>query len=114
MGGKVLEEIRMPAKYVVRLMFEWGGGCLWCGNDAAVKHFDVGPIEDRLPLSLATQQRLIELTEWHDTSLNWEYPPDPRPWPAEEFAKFDVAANEVLTKIQSELGSDFDVVYKPL
>jgi hypothetical protein len=104
----------MPAKYVVRLMFEWGGGCLWCGNDVAGKRFDVGPIEDRLPLSIPTRQRLVELTEWHDTSLNWEYPPDPSPWTAEEFAKFDVAANEVLAKIRSELGSDFDIVYKPL
>ena len=104
----------MSAPYMVRLMFEWGGGCLWCSNDVALAKFDVGPIEDHIALSLATRQRLTELTEWHDTSQNWDYPPDPGPWTADEYARFEVAANEILGRIQSELGSDFDVVYEPL
>lgn len=35
---------RPPAepRYHLRLMFEWGGGCLWSGNDAARDAFDVG------------------------------------------------------------------------
>ncbi len=43
-------------RYHVRLMFEWRGGTLWGGNDAAYDAFDVGPIEDELPLSDATRQ----------------------------------------------------------
>jgi hypothetical protein len=40
----------MGARFAVPLMLEWGGGCLWGGNDAARERFDVGPIEDVLPL----------------------------------------------------------------
>lgn len=64
-------------RYRVRLMFEWGGGCLWCGNNIARDKFSVGPIEERLPLSNEVQAMLNELSQWHDTSLNWDYPPDP-------------------------------------
>ncbi len=95
-------------------MFEWGGGCIWCGNDAARDAFDVGPIEARLPLSSKVTQRLHKLTEWHDRSLNWDYPPDPGPWTREEYEAFEKEAMEALSDIRSELGHDFEVVYKPL
>jgi hypothetical protein len=101
-------------KYQVKLMFEWGGGSLWCGNDAAHEAYDVGPIEDRLPLSENLKQHLFKLTEWHDKSLNWDYPPDPGPWTPKEFEEFEKAAMEVLSDIRSELGDDFEVIYKPL
>jgi len=102
------------ARYRIRLMFEWGGGSLWCGNDAARARFDVGAIEDRLPLSPRTLGRLDELGRWHDQSLNREYPPDPGPWTAEEAARFDRAAEELRAAIQAELGPEFDVEYEPL
>ena len=104
----------MASKYVIRLMFEWGGGCLWCGNDLALKTFDVGPIEDRLPLSDSVRSRLAEMTAWHDGSLNWEYPPDPGPWTPEEYSRFEKAASDVLAIIRAELGGDFEVVYQRL
>jgi hypothetical protein len=69
---------------VVRLMVEWGGGCLWCGNDSALDTFGVGPIEHQLPLTSGIRRRLEELSAWHDTALNREYPPDPSPWTPEE------------------------------
>lgn len=65
----------MPKRFVVRLMFEWGGGCLWCGNDAALAAFDIGPIEDQLPLSPAIRNRLTELSKWHDKALDWDSRP---------------------------------------
>lgn len=46
----------------LKLLFEWGGGALWADDDAA-----------------------------RDTALDWDYPPDPSPWPPEEFAKFEAA-----------------------
>jgi hypothetical protein len=104
----------MIAKYVIRLMFEWGGGCLWCGNDAALKTFGVGPIEDRLPLSDSLRQRLVEMTAWHNGSLNWDYPPDPGPWTVEEYDRFEKAAGEVLAAVRAELGAEFEVVYERL
>ena len=104
----------MDTTFAVRLMFEWGGGCLWCGNDDACDAFDVGLVEEQLPLSTATRQRLIELTAWHDSALDWEYPPDRSPWSVEERVQFERAAAEVLTVIRLELGSEFEVMYVPL
>ena len=104
----------MASLYVIRLMFEWGGGCLWCGNDASRAAFDVGPIEDRLPLSPATRQRLAELSASHDGSLNWGYPPDTGPWSPAEVERFERAATEALAVVQLELGPEFEVIYVPL
>lgn len=104
----------MASKHVVRLMFEWGGGCLWCGNDEARASFGVGPLEDRLSLSDSLRQRLLEMTKWHEGSLNWDYPPDPGPWSPEEYIRFEKAATEVLAVVQEELGSEFEVIYEQL
>jgi hypothetical protein len=101
-------------QYRIRLMFEWGGGCLWCDNDAALAAFGVGSIEDRLPLSEQTRQRLDVLSEWHDQALNWKYPPDPGPWTPEEYAQFEEAAQVILGVIRAELGNAFEVIYTPL
>jgi len=95
-------------------MFEWGGGCLWCGNNIARDKFSVGPIEERLPLSNEVQSMLNELSQWHDTALNWDYPPDPGPWNADDYARFDEAAAKLLISIQQELGEEFEVVYEKL
>ena len=104
----------MAGRYALRLMFEWGGGCLWGDNDVTFSAFEVGPIEDALPLSTDTRQRLIELTAWHDGAFDWEYPPDPSPWSVEERARFERVAAEVLAVVRSELGPEFEVVYVPL
>jgi hypothetical protein len=100
--------------YRIKLMFEWGGGTIWCGNDLARSKFGVGPIEDALPISDPIRYRLSELTKWHDTALNWEYPPDPSPWSDEERTRFEAAANSMLIELQSKLGASFEVIYKPL
>jgi hypothetical protein len=101
-------------KFQLTLMFEWGGGSLWCLNDAASKRFDVGPVEDRVGLTPQIKGRLHQLTEWHDTALNWEYPPDPGPWTKQEYDAFDVAALNVLGEIKSCLGPEFRVFYDKL
>lgn len=90
----------------LKLMFEWGGGALWAD--------DGGPVEEELPLSPALRDRLEELGAWHDTALDWDYPPNPSPWPPEEFAKFETSALEVLDALQRELGDGYEVVYVPL
>jgi hypothetical protein len=104
----------MPARYVVRLMFEWRCGSLWAGNDAALDAFDVGPIEDRLPLAPETRGRLDELLDWHDTALDWDDPAGPSPWTPDEEARFERAAAEMLERVRAELGPDYEVVYWPL
>jgi hypothetical protein len=101
----------MPPRYHIRLMFEWGGGCLWCRNDAAFAAFGIGHIEDLLPLSAETRRRLEELSEWHDTSLDWDDPAGPGPWPPDEYERFEAAAGDILDCIRRELGPDFQVEY---
>lgn len=104
----------MAAKYVLRFFFEWGGGCLWPGNDAAYQDLKLGPYDlldsCPLPLSAATRDRCRRMAEWHDTSLNWAYPPDPGPWRQPECERFNAAVAELLADIRRELGSEFDVV----
>jgi hypothetical protein len=104
----------MAAQYVVRLMFEWHGGCLWAGNDAALDAFDVGPIDDVLPLSANRRRRLEELSVWHDTALDWDDPGGPSPWTQDEEARFDHAAAEILEIDRADLGPDFQVEYTRL
>jgi len=98
----------------VRLLFEWGGGSLWAGNDATRAKYGVGPIEDALPISPQTHDKLDELSAWHDNALDWNYPPDPSPWSKEERERFDAAALKLLDSIRKELGTQYEVVYEPL
>jgi hypothetical protein len=85
-----------PAKYVLRFVFEWVGGCLWPGDAAAYRELDLGPYDVfdpcPLPLSAATLARCRRQAEWHDTSLNREYPPDPGPWRQPECDRFNDSA----------------------
>jgi hypothetical protein len=101
------------ATYELRFFFEWGGGCLWPGNDTARRDFDLGPYDllepSPLPLSPAILGRCRTLAEWHDTSLNWDYPPDPGTWRQSECDRFNAAAAELLADIRRELGPAFRV-----
>lgn len=72
-------------KYELRLMFEWGSAAdesvIWGMNDAAKEKFGGYDIKlDNLPISVSMKEELMRLHEWHDSALNWEYPPDPSPW----------------------------------
>jgi hypothetical protein len=104
----------MVPHYQLRLMFEWGGGCLWSGNDAVLHRFGYGPLDEILPITAATRGRLGELSIWHDRSLNWEYPPDPGPWDEDERERFNSEALGILQTIRSELGPEFVVEYTVL
>jgi hypothetical protein len=52
------------------------------------------------------------LAEWHDTSLNWDYPPDPGPWRQQECDRFNTAVAELLADIRRELGPTFRVIVR--
>ncbi len=103
----------MPAPFKIRMFFEWHCGVLWCGDDQTRQTFDVGPIEDRLPLSAETRERLTRLSAWHDTALDWDYPPDPSPWTADERQRFEQAAEQTLLHLREELGEQFEITYEP-
>lgn len=99
--------------YTIRVFFEWSGGCLWAGNEAARERFDSGPIEDRLPISDEIRDRLRSLSEHHDTALNWSNPLDPGPWSAQDLDAFECDALAVKSQLQEELGSEYAIVYVP-
>lgn len=94
----------------IRLFFEWGGGVLWCGNDIARQRFDVGPVEDRLPLPQEIRERLVMMTEWHDTALDWGNPLGPSPWSKQEDVRFSAAAKQLFEDIRRELGPSYELV----
>ena len=98
----------------LRLMFEWGGGCLWCMDDATRQTFGVGPIENRLPLSAKLNARLEAHSSLHDSALNWDDPAAPSPWMPAQFADFDRAVEILMADLQAELGGRFVIEYAPL
>ena len=104
----------MIEKYQLRLMFEWASGCIWARDDTTRGAYGVGPIEDLLPLADETRGKLAEMTVWHDRSLNWEYPPDPGPWDAHEYERFEAAAAAMREHLQQELGDRFAIFYERL
>jgi hypothetical protein len=101
-------------KYVLRFFFEWGGGCLWPGNDAAYRDLELGPYDlldpCPLPLTGSTLAQCRRLGEWHDTALNWGSPLDPGPWRQPECEQFCDAVRALLTDIRRELGNEFEVL----
>ena len=102
----------MVTKYRLRYFFEWGGGpCLWADNDAAIDQFDVGGVDyTDLPLSPQTITLAEQLAQWHDKSLNWDYPPDPGPWRQPECDRFNDASKQLLQTIREDLGDEYDIV----
>jgi hypothetical protein len=101
----------MMARYRLRYFFEPGANiCFWAANDAARERFGY-PIDSRtLPLAENTWRRLYFLASWYDTSIDWNYPPDPSPWDHAERERFNNEAQKLLAVVREELGSDFEVV----
>ena len=98
------------ARYALRYFFDAGSGiCLWAGCAAARERFGY-PVEPRhLPLPRATRERIAELVDWFDHSVDWEYPAGPPLWDDAEQARFNRAAGHLLAVIRAQLGPDFDV-----
>ncbi|MFF3113995.1 hypothetical protein ACFVSN_33005 [Kitasatospora sp. NPDC057904] len=68
------------------------------------------PIElDRLPIGAALAAELGGLSDWFQSSIDWDYPPDPSPWPAEEKARFNARARAALDALRRELGAGWEV-----
>lgn len=101
----------MSPRYKVRFFFDYGtGNCLWSADDDTDAAFGY-PIDHRtLPLSPATIATIDDMLTWYDTSLNWEYPPDPGPWRQAECERFNQAVAVLFAAIQAELGDACDVL----
>lgn len=100
----------MTTRIRLRLFFEWGGGALWCGNDAAAQRFGVGPVEDRLDLPHPLLARIRALSAHHDTALNWSDPAAAGPWTQKDHDDFRLQVERLRTEIAETLGPEFDIV----
>jgi hypothetical protein len=97
-----------------QLSFRWDWGCgpFWCGNDAARATFGGDPVEPEalgVPASLAKE--LARVVEWHDTSLNWDYPPDPGPWRQDECDRFNSESRRLFESCRELLGDRVELTY---
>lgn len=93
----------------LRYFFD-NGCCLWIGDEEARARFEAGPVDDRVGLSAALDQRIAELSAWYDGSLNPDDPLAPSLWRQDECDRFNAAAGELLEAIRAELGPSVDVV----
>ena|SRR5262245_60553946 len=99
------------ARYRLRYFFDPGADiCLWAANDSARERFGYPVDASRLHLSENTSRRVRYLAAWHHTSIDWEYPPDPSPWDANERARFDAEAQRLLALLREELGPAFEIL----
>jgi len=105
-------ELSTKHKYQIRFFYDWGcDSPFWCSNDATRAKFDVGPIEpETLGLSIQTSETVRALAKWHDTALNWDYPPDPGPWRQEECDRFNAAVDSLLKTIRAELSEEYEII----
>ncbi len=94
----------------ISFWFEWHATCFWSADDETREHFECNIEPEYLPLSPATIQKVYELIEWHDTALNWEYPPHPGSWRQDECDRFNRAAKDLLAVVREELKGYFTVI----
>jgi hypothetical protein len=101
----------MPmARYAFRYFFDPGSGiCLWAACPAARERYGHSVDARQLPLPRGTRARMLELVDWYDQSVDWEYPAGPSLWDAAEQARFARAARQLLAVLRVQLGPDFDV-----
>jgi hypothetical protein len=96
----------MPA---ARFFFDAGSGALlWAAPaDQAAWGY---PIElDLLPVSPQLRTELDRLIDEYDTSLNWEYPPDPGPWDEARCRTFNAAVRRAIARLRTELGPAWQI-----
>ena len=89
-------------KNELRFSFDYGGFCPWA-NDGAIE-------PNALPISQELIDEINSLCDEFDTSLDWEYPPDPSPWTKEEWYDFFKRSKLIYEKLEKELGADYELI----
>jgi hypothetical protein len=91
-----------------RFFFDAGSGrVLWAAFDADDSRLGYPVDHDRLPISQSLKDELARLIAWYDTSMNWDYPPDPGPWREPECVAFNQSVNIAVAQLRRELGPDW-------
>ena len=93
-----------------RFFFDAGSGtALWTTSpeDRERRGYAVDPRQ--LPISQALQDDLMSLIAQYDTSLNWDYPPDPGPWREPQCRQFNHAVHQAIERLRRELGPAWQI-----
>lgn len=98
------------SQYIIRFWFEHGGICLWSINDKAKARFGYAINNCDLPITKDLINELDNLEMLYIGYLDWEYPPNPSPWTAQEKADFRARADIAYEKLINELGEKFVVI----
>ena len=94
-----------------RFFFDAGSGAvLWMRSDEDQRRWGHPVDAALLPISQPLRDELQRLIGWYDTSLNWNYPPDPGPWREPECLRFNRAVHSALSQLREELGPQWNVV----
>jgi hypothetical protein len=92
------------------LWFDPGSGvCLWGANAATVEAFGYPIDTRRLPLTDNLRYALEALIAVFNTSIDWDYPPGPSPWSAEQWQRWRQSGNELLARLRAELGTGWEI-----
>lgn len=99
-------------KIQIRVFFDAGSGiCLWAGNDAARTMYQDYPIlPTKLPISVELQSLVVSLIARYDTSIDWDYPPDPTPWTEAQCRDFNKSAHDMIAQLSAELSADYEII----
>lgn len=99
------------ARYRVRFFFDAGSRlCLWHADASTSAEFGHPPDPELLPVSAATRDMLADLCAEYDTSVNWDYPPDPGPWRQDDCDRFNARVESALRRLRDELEPEWDIV----
>ena len=98
--------------YLLRFLDDYGSGWLWAGNAAAFAAFDVGPLDDALPLSPATRAESEALSILHQGTLNMDDPLSPLPLSPAFCDDFNHRVRALFDTLQAELGPGFRLLFE--
>jgi hypothetical protein len=88
-----------------KLFFDAGSGTLlWTSSAEDRETWGYAVDLERLPISEALRTELLSLVAQYDTSLNWDYPPDPGPWREPRCREFNDAVHRTVGLLRAELG----------
>ena len=96
--------------YSGRFFFDAGSGTvLWTSDSAAQQIWGHAVDLGQLPISQSLRDELAGLATEYDTSLNWDYPPDPGPWREPRCRRFNDAVHQARGRLRAELGTAWEI-----
>ena len=98
----------------LRFFFNYGEiyTCIW-NDEPTDKYYGCPMYLDELPLSDGLRADIVQMCEEFQSSLDWDYPPDPSPWTQEHMQDFVARSKEAYNRVVAELGDAYIVKYRP-